>query len=96
MFQILWDLIKSSPNSSVFILGSGIVSCVFSHQVMSDSCNLIDCSLPGLSVQGISQARILEWVAISTSRGSSQRTEPSSPASSALQVGLEVLKIPTD
>ena len=32
----------------------------------------MDCSLPGSSVHGISQARILEWVAISFSRGSSQ------------------------
>ena len=31
-------------------------------------CNLRDCSLPGSSVQGILQARILEWVAISFSR----------------------------
>ena len=30
------------------------------------------CSLPGSSVHGISQARILKWVAISFSRGSSQ------------------------
>ena len=30
------------------------------------------CSPPGSSVHGISQARILEWVAISSSRGSSQ------------------------
>ena len=30
----------------------------------------MDCSPPGSSVQGISQARILEWVAISFSRGS--------------------------
>ena len=30
------------------------------------------CSLPGSSVLGISQARILKWVAISSSRGSSQ------------------------
>ena len=35
-------------------------------------CNPIDCSLPGSSVHGIFQARILEWVAISFSRGSSQ------------------------
>ena len=35
-------------------------------------CDLKDCSLPGSSVHGISQARILELVAISTSRGSSQ------------------------
>ena len=32
----------------------------------------MDCSLTGSSVNGISQARILEWVAISFSRGSSQ------------------------
>ena len=31
----------------------------------------LDCSPPGFSVYGISQARILEWVAISFSRGSS-------------------------
>ena len=31
----------------------------------------LDCSLPGSSVHGILQARILEWVAISFSRGSS-------------------------
>ena len=32
----------------------------------------MDCSLPGSSVHGISQARILEWVVISSTRGSSQ------------------------
>ena len=31
-------------------------------------CNPMDCSLPGSSVHGVSQARILEWVAISFSR----------------------------
>ena len=34
-------------------------------------CDPMDCSLPGFSVQGIFQARVLEWVAISFSRGSS-------------------------
>ena len=34
-------------------------------------CNPIDYSLPGSSVHGISQARILEWVATSFSRGPS-------------------------
>ena len=32
---------------------------------MSDSCNPVECSLPGSSVHGISQARILEWGAVS-------------------------------
>ena len=33
-------------------------------------CNPMDCSLPGSSVHGTLQARVLEWVAISYSRGS--------------------------
>ena len=48
-------------------------------------CNPLDYSPPGSSVHGILQARILECVAISFSRGSSQpRMEPVSPASPAL------------
>ena len=35
-------------------------------------CNPMDCSPPGSSIHGIFQARILEWVATSFSRGSSQ------------------------
>ena len=35
-------------------------------------CNPMDCSLHGSSLRGILQARVLEWVAISFSRGSSQ------------------------
>ena len=34
-------------------------------------CGPMDCSLPGSSILGILQARVLEWVAISFSRGSS-------------------------
>ena len=34
-------------------------------------CNPMDCSLPGFSVHGIFQARILEWVDICFFRGSS-------------------------
>ena len=41
-----------------------------SHSVESDS-GFLDCSPPGSSVHGISQARILEWVASPSSRGSS-------------------------
>ena len=35
-------------------------------------CDPMDCSLPGSSARGILQARVLEWVAISFSRRSSQ------------------------
>ena len=48
-------------------------------------CDPIDCSLPGSSAHGISQARILEWVAIPFSRESSQardKTQVSCIASS--------------
>ena len=38
-------------------------------------CNPMDCSLPGSSVHGIFQARVLEWVAISFSRGSSRHRD---------------------
>ena len=34
-------------------------------------CDRRDCSLPGSSVHGILQAKILQWVAMSSSRGSS-------------------------
>ena len=33
-------------------------------------CDCVDCSPPGSSIHGVSQARVLEWVAISFSRGS--------------------------
>ena len=35
-------------------------------------CDPMDCSPPGSSVHGILQARILEWIAMPSSRGSSQ------------------------
>ena len=47
-------------------------------------CNPMDCNLPGSSVHGILQARILEWVAIPFSRGSSN--PGIKPRSSALQM----------
>ena len=41
-------------------LGAKRTVLVVSHSVVSDSCDPEDCSLPGSSVRGISQARILE------------------------------------
>ena len=46
--------------------------CVLVTQSCPTLCNPMDCSPPGSSVHGILQARILEWVAISFSRRSSQ------------------------
>ena len=42
---------------------------------MSDSLHSMDCSPPGFSVHGIFQARLLERLAISYSRGSSPHSE---------------------
>ena len=46
--------------------------CVLTLSRPSDSCDPMDCSPPGSSVHGISQARALEGFAISISKGSSQ------------------------
>ena len=43
-------------------------------------CDPVHCSLPGSSVYGILQGRILEWIAFSFSRGSSQPIESKSPS----------------
>ena len=60
-------------------------------------CYPMDCSLPHSSIHGIFQARVLEWVAISFSRGSSRprdRTQVShtvQPLSEELSPGLRHL-----
>ena len=43
-----------------------------SLQLCPTLCNPMDYSLPGSSVHGSFQARILEWVVVPSSRGSSQ------------------------
>ena len=48
-------------------------SCTWSKSEVAQSClTLCDCSPPGFSVHGIFQARLLDWVAVFFSRGSSQ------------------------
>ena len=46
--------------------------CVLSHFSRVQLCVPMDCSPPGSSVLGILQARILQWVAVSSSKESSQ------------------------
>ena len=50
----------------------GVISEVKVAQSCLTLCDPRDCSPPGSSVHEISQARILEWVAIPSSRGSSR------------------------
>ena len=67
--RILWNL------SLVLWVDWWTVWC-WKKSVVPQSCPTLwdpmDCSLPGFSVLKIFQARILEWVAISSSRGSSR------------------------
>ena len=56
-------------HSSLLIINHGSGSGV--TQLCPTLCNPMDCSLQGSSVHGIFQARVLEWVAIAFSRGSS-------------------------
>ena len=51
---------------------SGLRHSKWSRSIMSDSLQPMDCSPPSSSGHGILQARILEWVAISFSKGSSR------------------------
>ena len=57
-------------------------------------CNPMDCSPPGIFVHGISQAGILEWVAISFSRGSSQPSPGIEPMSPAMAGGFFIIEPP--
>ena len=62
--QILYPL--SHQVNSIYIKSESEVA-----QLFLTLWDPMDCSLPGFSVHGIFQARVLEWVAISFSRGSS-------------------------
>jgi len=58
-------------NTSHILLARSVHVCVCSVvQSCLTLCDPIDCSLPGSSIHGIFQARILEWLTISSSRGS--------------------------
>ena len=57
--------LTSSYNLDMCVHAKRLQSCLTLHDPMV-------CSLPGSSVHGISQARILEWIATPSSRGSSQ------------------------
>ena len=68
----------------------------WSCSVVSDSCNTMDCSLPDPSIHEIFQARVLEWVAISFSRGLPDLgIEPRSPALQADTLPSELPGKPT-
>ena len=74
-FQIYFDFSKQNilvpfPSRYGDILERKVK--VFDTQLCLTSSDPMDCSPPGSSIHGILHARILEWTAISFSRGSSQ------------------------
>ena len=72
-------LFSSFPHFLIefFFLILNCMSCLYEWvsevtQSCPTFCDPMDCSLPGSSIHGIFQAKVLEWVAIAFSRGSSQ------------------------
>ena len=79
LFQSKWWLTIQCPQSNWQrmppVQGRYIYTQTWKYISVTQSCltlcNTMDCSPPGSSVHGISQARIWEWIANSFSRGSS-------------------------
>ena len=71
LIPILSSLVYESTHvlSQMFYL---LFLCVLVTQLCPALCDPMDSSPPGSSVHGLLQARILEWIAIPFSRGSSQ------------------------
>ena len=67
----LFHLFILTHNDLIIILGK-LLNQLPSLQLCPTLCNPMDYSPPGFSVRGIVQARILVWVAVPFSRGSSR------------------------
>ena len=81
IFSVLLDHNILENRDPVLIFVNDIQQSVLCIQKDSESevaqscptlCDPMDCNLPCSSIHGIFQARVLEWVAISSSRGSSR------------------------
>ena len=89
------ELISTSIISRIYLcvcvcehLSSTLLGCAKSLQSCLTLCDPMDCSPRGSAVHRILQARILEWIAISSSRGSSHGIEPMSLTSPAFAGGF--------
>ena len=77
------DTSKPSQNSPACVHAKSLQSC-------PTLCGPVDCSLPGSFVHGILQTRILKWVAMPCSRGSS-RPKDWTPVSYISSIGRRIL-----
>ena len=66
----VWNLTAHCLGSGVAFLSPALLPNYSTSPQLS--CDPVDCSSPHSSVYGILQARILQWIVISFSRGSSQ------------------------
>ena len=84
------SLFLEGPPSVAGVGVAVLCVCVLVTQSCLMFCDSMDGSPPGSSVHGILQARILEWVAIPFSRGSSQPRSPTLQADSEKQLDFMV------
>ena len=68
--QIIASLYQKFVSVTFFETFHIISVCMLVAQSCPTLCDPMDCSPPASSVHGIFQARVLEWVAVSSSRGS--------------------------
>ena len=77
LLLMVYNLIQTNViNKDSFLIFRTLCVCIYMCVLVAQSCpalcNSMDCNLPGSSVHGLFQARIMEQVVISYSRGSSQ------------------------
>ena len=70
LFLFLWVTSFWFKSGSLYLIG-GTCVCAKSLWSCLTHCDPMDCRLPGSSLHGILQTRILEWVAVPSSKGSS-------------------------
>ena len=70
-FQVSWYVAYGKAELLEELHGYYVGVCLVTQSCLT-LCDPVDCSPPGCSVHGISQAVILEWVAVPFSRGSSR------------------------
>ena len=75
MGEIHGKILRAAESLPLPVIGEAATTAAKSLQSCLTLCNPIDGSPPGSPVPGILQARTLEWVAMHSSKGSSQHRD---------------------
>ena len=75
LWKTMWEFLKKQEIELLYDSAILITGKVLVPQSSPILCNPMDWSPPGSSIHGISQTRMLDWVAISFSRGYSQSSD---------------------